>query len=287
MRIARRVILILSVLIAAYYGFLKYGQYKHADNTAPVITAETDDLYVSVESEEAELLADLTAEDEHDGDVTDTLMVMSRTGFVGDNAFKVTYAAFDQTGNMGKYTRTVHYTDYVKPHFMISAPLKFLADAGEADDLSYITASDCIDGDVTENIIVTYDDGELNHTGLVSYGMTLSITNSYGDVSELNVNVRYQERSTYNQECPALSQYVIYTQKGKKIDLQDYLTGIWSGGYTTSFDHTDYSTANVYYDLSPVDFKTPGTYTVVLTLYNGYIKLGDTEVYIVVEETYE
>ncbi len=82
------------------------------DREGPVITIdETQQISWHTDMEKAELLQGVTAVDEKDGDVTDTLIVESiKPQPAGDEAI-VTYVAKDNSHNVTKATRKVGYSD--------------------------------------------------------------------------------------------------------------------------------------------------------------------------------
>lgn len=45
----------------------------------------------------------------------------------GSGDFDITYVGFDHSSNLGKLTRTLHYTDYESPKFELSDALRFPA----------------------------------------------------------------------------------------------------------------------------------------------------------------
>ena len=60
----------------------------------------------------------------------------------GSGDFDITYVGFDHSSNLGKLTRTLHYTDYESPKFELSDALRFPA-GKQTNLLSYFSATDC------------------------------------------------------------------------------------------------------------------------------------------------
>ena len=79
---------------------------------------------------------------------------------------------------------------------------------------------------------------------------------------------------------PALREYVAYVRQGGSLDLQSYVTGIWSNGKAKPFSETDYSADDVYIWSEELDLNTPGIYTVTYGLYDYS---GETVLTVVVE----
>ncbi|MBQ8857711.1 MAG: hypothetical protein IJ024_06160 [Lachnospiraceae bacterium] len=80
-----------------------------ADKTAPVISLEGKNILTYTEGESYDvLLEDVTAEDDKDGDVTDSLLV-SNIYITSEDKAMVVYVAKDKSNNISKLKREVHY----------------------------------------------------------------------------------------------------------------------------------------------------------------------------------
>lgn len=81
------------------------------DKTAPTITIEEKKKEITYKDGEDynELLADVTAEDNRDGDVTDQIFVDSITPISDGSKAVVRYAVIDKSNNVGVKTRIVNY----------------------------------------------------------------------------------------------------------------------------------------------------------------------------------
>jgi len=90
-----------------------------SDRTAPVISLdeENDLIYTEGDPEEI-LLENVTAEDDKDGDVTESLRI-SKIHITSEDDALVTYVAKDKANNIGKLKRKVHY---VKNQENVSVP---------------------------------------------------------------------------------------------------------------------------------------------------------------------
>lgn len=264
------------VIIASLAGGVVY--YRQAeekkDVQPPVLHAESEELTVSIAATEEELTAGISAEDDRDKDVSDSILITGIEKKKGtDQDFEITYVAFDQASNMGTLTRTLHYSDYQQAHFNFEQQLRF-PENQKIDLMSYFTAEDCIDGDVTPFITMDADAQLLRdepQKGL--YDCTLSITNSVGYTTTLIVPVEiyedsYDERS--KRPSIALKQYIIYIKAGEVLDSKGYLDHIEDKGIKTiDFSETapeEEPTDSIHISKvqieSNVDTNTPGTYTV-------------------------
>ena len=178
----------------------------------------------------------MTAFDQKDGDVSDSILIDSIKKKEGtDSDFLITYVAFDKSSNMASLTRTLHYSDYRQAHFSFEQALRF-PENQEIDLLSYFTADDCIDGDVTPFITLDGDKEVLEgepKKGI--YACTVSVTNSVGYTTTLPISVEiyedgYDERNQRPQII--LNQYIVYMEKGEQLDASAYLDHIEEGGET-------------------------------------------------------
>lgn len=83
--------------------------YISEDKTDPqLMIPETDIMYVEGASQNV-LLADVTAWDNRDGDLTENVRVYSIAVLGNGTEALVTYAVYDEAANMTKKTRTVKY----------------------------------------------------------------------------------------------------------------------------------------------------------------------------------
>jgi hypothetical protein len=286
-------ILILAFFVVVFLVFLvnRIHEYVTSDYTAPVIEAEQDSLNVSVNATEQDLLQGMTASDNLDGDVTDTLVVVSKSKFISPGTLRVNYAAFDQNNNVGSYSRMVTYTDYIPPRFSMSQPLRFANGNSKYDYLRYITAQDSLDGNITSQIKITFGNTETVSDTVSSQRVNLQVTNSAGDTSVLALTATFEDYATYSMSSPALDQYIVYTQKGVKPDYRAMIRGIWTAGAVRELSKTDYDLENDFRinDYS-VNYKLPGAYIVSFQLVQharftgAETELGTTNLILIVED---
>lgn len=95
------------VVLAAVSLIVKASQ----DKTSPVITIEDKKKEITYKDGEGyeELLSDVTAKDNKDGDVTDKIFINSITPISDGNRAIVQYAVIDKSNNVGVKTRIVNY----------------------------------------------------------------------------------------------------------------------------------------------------------------------------------
>lgn len=263
------IVFVLSVIAFAAYNIVSR---MVEDHTPPVITSDSDTISVSVEDDESALLQGLTAEDNRDGDLTDAIRVASMTNFTEPGKRTVTYAVFDSANLAATYTRNLEYTDYTSPTIELSEPLRFsLDDTSELNVAENMTAQDCLDGDITAQIRATFNDSAyVPQAG--NYGLAVQVSNSGGDTCAVSLTVTITDPSDSRERekyYPVLSQYIAYTDTGKSLDLESFITGFERNGAEYLFEEEDD-------DVLPggrgdveisgdVDYDKAGTYTVDYT----------------------
>jgi len=285
MRILRSIILTAFVIVSVIFGYYEYRVISDRDNEPPVIESSSDELFVSVEATRDELLAGLKATDNKDGDVTDTIVMVSSSYFVSGSTVKMTYAAFDSHKNVGTYTRKVTYTDYHSPRFALSQPLVFTS-RSNPDYLANVSAYDVLDGDISSKITLIAQDSTYSDSDTRTIPMIFQVTNSVGDTAEVYVNADQITQEAYNSPAPALSEYIIYTTVGDTSpDYRSLITGIRRGNRIDDFDDR-YMKENITIDNSRVDLNEPGSYSVSYILMDREYEtvVGSTYLYVVVME---
>lgn len=234
----KRKVLAGAVCVLSLVGGCVYysNAQKQKDMEPPVLSADAEKFSASIKADEKKLISGVTAFDQKDGDVSDSILIDSIKKKEGtDSDFLITYVVFDKSSNMASLTRTLHYSDYRQAHFSFEQALRF-PENQEIDLLSYFTADDCIDGDVTPFITLDGDKEVLEgepKKGI--YECTVSVTNSVGYTTTLPISVEiyedgYDERNQRPQII--LNQYIVYMEKGEQLDASAYLDYIEEGGET-------------------------------------------------------
>ncbi|MBR4549602.1 MAG: hypothetical protein IKO83_06760 [Oscillospiraceae bacterium] len=260
-----------------------------SDYVPPVIHAEYDAIQSSVAVTDQELLTGMTASDNLDGDVSDSLVVVSKSKFIFRGMRRIKYAAFDKNNNVGVYERMLTYTDYVSPHFSLSQPLRFVDGNSDVDYLKNVSAYDCLDGDISKQIMITYGENRRISDTTKSQTINLQVTNSAGDTATLQLEALRQDYTSYNQYAPSLSEYLVYTGIGQPLTLSSYVNGVWTGNTVRTFADTGYDpNTDVSIDSSSVNYNAPGVYPVpfqLSRLKNDGVReyLGTNTLFVVVE----
>lgn len=277
----KRIWALLIVTFVCCLGFAAYLFFSQqiVDNTPPEILFASDALQISVAASDAELMAGVTAWDDRDEDVTASILVEGISGLSSDQLAVITYAAFDQAGNVAKAQRTVQYTDYQSPRFSLSAPLVFRS--GSAFNLlHYIGAEDVIDGILNDRIKATLVSTESALSEEGTHEVEFRVTNSMKDTAYLTVPVDIYPAGMYNATV-TLSDYLVYVEQGSRFDDLDYLESFQKGSETV-FLKGNSSDVSVSCD-SDVNTNFPGTYSVTYTVKSGSYT-GYTRLIVVVEE---
>lgn len=284
MKFLRTIVIALAVISLAAFGYYKFQIDSKYDEVAPVIKADSDEITVSVTDGDDVLLQGMTASDNRDGDVTDSLIVESHSKFIAEGKRKVTYAAFDKAGNVGTYTRTIVYSDYTAPTFNLAAPLRVSLEGETFNPSSNITASDCLDGNITTMIKYKYGENT-NFSTAGEYLISYQVSDSAGDTSVIEMYIEVMKKSDYEKPYPILTDYIVYTNVGEALNLTDYIKGLVVDNYY-SYIFADHAadtepeyTADQISISGDVDYNTPGTYRVIYTLNGVADEKGNTASY--------
>lgn len=263
------------------------------DHTPPVITCEEDTVTISAKDEEEvqqeALLEGVTAKDNRDGDLTSSIRIASMSHFIATGKRTVTYVVFDKANQAGTLERTVIYKDYVPPRIHLSAPLRYsTTEVEDANFMEYMTASDCLDGDLTSQIRTSVD-SNVYYGQAGTYEITAQVSNSAGDVCSIPLQVTVTESGDRQEQgkCyPVLSSYIVYTSVGKKISPSSYIEGLEIGGVEYTYEEDGEQLAGTKDSIrveSDVDYTTPGVYSVDFSYTAEGASTAVTRMFVVVE----
>ena len=273
-------ILVLVFCIGAFSLYLLIDR-QNADRGRPTITVSGEALELSVQDPKEAYLQGVTAFDDKDGDVTASLVVADVRLLDTDGTIEVTYAAFDQAGNVASATRSAKYVDYVSPRFTANASLTFPLNSG-FDLFKILQAQDVLDGDISHRIRVT-SLGEQVITTAGVHQVELRVSNSMGETVRLEIPVEVYAADLYNATL-TLTDYLIYLPAGQELDVESYLKAYTKGNATVSLRGglPEGCTLDV---KNQVQTDVPGVYTVEYRVsqtvgtgtgartYTGYAKL--------------
>ncbi len=273
-------------LVLCLLAFAAYRIFDRVvtDKVSPRITVEEtgDILQVSMNDPDSVLLQGVTAQDNKDGDVTDSLIIESVANINQNHQVVVTYAAFDRAGNVAKAQRTVQFTDYRSPRFTLSGPLAFPY-GSRTGVLDYIGAVDGLDGEIGYRVKTTMmDDTTITAEGI--HNVLFRVTNSLSDTAELVIPVEVYDADQHDADL-FLKEYIVYILVGSAFDAESYLKEYRLFGETT--DLTRGISGGLTLDTTgTVNVNEPGVYTVgytVTAVRNGLVYSGYSKLVVVVE----
>lgn len=249
LKIASILLLIISTAI-----FLIFQIYMRIikDDKSPVVTCKTEEITVDVSAEEEELLKGVSANDTRSGDVSDTLVVESLSDFAEDGSRVATYAAVDESKNVGRATRIVRYNNYEAPTFDLKAPLCFRMGT-DVDLLGNISAESSLDGDLSKKIKYSMEES-IDSTNPGKYPVSYRVLDSAGNTVYLDTYVEIYDNEYAGIEVE-LKEYLVYVKKGTSFKADQYFGSMNVNGVLSI--------------KSEVDTSVPGTYNV------DYIVKGD------------
>ncbi|MBQ7976034.1 MAG: DUF5011 domain-containing protein [Clostridia bacterium] len=250
MRIMRNSVIIVFIVTLISFSVVFFLQKTNEDDTVPEITIENDFIEVKCNASDADFLKGVKATDEKDGDLTDKVIVESISRFIEPGVCEVKYAVCDSNNHVAHATRKVCYTDYIAPRFKVTDSLCFSL-YENVNISSYVGAVDCIEGDISGNVVITSPDYTSSVTGV--FTLDLTVTNKKGDTSTLSLPLIMEERSLSAPKIE-LKEYLIYVDKNQNVNFKDYIVE------ATSKNGEDL-TSNVRID-DNVEIQKSGTYIV-------------------------
>ncbi len=220
MRIIRLFIVILFIISIAFTVYIKLSD--NADYQAPVIVCSQEKIIASVKDSDEKLLSYVTANDAKDGDLTENIIIESISPFISKNTAKITYAVCDSENNVAKIEKDIVFFDYTAPEFKFSTQHVYYVGATKVELLNGVTAYDSLDGDISSRIVISDSEINLSEPGI--YPVTYKVATSKGVTAEITVNA-YVYASRLTDVIP-LKSYLVYTDFGKAIDAESYITSI-------------------------------------------------------------
>ena len=291
MRKLRSMITILFIAAAVVCGLYIVKDKLSGRSDAPVITAEKDLITVSVKDKEKVLLKGLAAKDKEDGDLTEDIRVVSMSHFIKGSKRKVKYVVFDSSNQAGVYEREVQYKDYTSPRIYMKKALRY--DVKEVTDVNLtdnMIAKDCLEGDLTNQIRCIFDEYVTTIERGDKRSLTVQVSNKAGDVCAIPVEVKIVDQTDADERdkyYPILSDYIVYTKAGKKLNLRKYITGLEQNGTEYLYSEDRELAARTKSKIKvtgDVDYSKPGVYTLDYSYRSEGGSKAITKMYVVVEE---
>lgn len=263
---------VLALLCAGMFVGYQAWDRINTDNKAPEITVGEEIIQLSVSEPHSALLQGVTAQDNRDGDVSDTMVVESINALDSDGTMEVTFAAFDQAGNVSKASRTIRYTDYEPPRFYLNRAIVYPYNSS-FDLLNAIEAVDPLDGDLHYRIhAMSLDDTSVSDPG--DHLVEFRVTNSLGDTTRLTLPVTVYSNGSAALNI-SLTNYLIYLEKGSSFDADSYLMEVsYSNQVYTPEDLPEAFSILISDD---VNTNVPGVYSVDYTVTYARTVMNGTE----------
>lgn len=279
---------VVGIFVLSLIAFIVFNIVNRVttDSTPPVITSESDTVTVSVAAEESELLAGLTATDDEDGDLTGEIMISSMSNFTEPGKRTISYVVFDASNNASTLTRNLEYTDYTAPQIKLTQPLRYsLNEMEDASLTENMSVQDCLDGDITQQIRATFNDG--SYIAMAGeYGITVQVSNSAGDTCSVPLTVTVTDPAEESGKYyPMLSDYIVYAPVGGYVDLTSLLIGLENSSTQYLFADANPSAPGGIESVAiggAIDYNTPGTYTVDYQFTSASGATGTTKLAVVV-----
>ncbi|HJC39639.1 MAG TPA: hypothetical protein H9757_11360 [Candidatus Mediterraneibacter faecigallinarum] len=279
---------VVGIFVLSLIAFIVFNIVNRVttDSTPPVITSESDTVTVSVAAEESELLAGLTAADDEDGDLTGEIMISSMSNFTEPGKRTISYVVFDASNNASTLTRNLEYTDYTAPQIKLTQPLRYsLNEMEDASLTENMSVQDCLDGDITQQIRATFNDG--SYIAMAGeYGITVQVSNSAGDTCSVPLTVTVTDPAEESGKYyPMLSDYIVYAPVGGYVDLTSLLIGLENSSTQYLFADANPSAPGGIESVAiggAIDYNTPGTYTVDYQFTSASGATGTTKLAVVV-----
>lgn len=267
--------LMLAVML---FAFANVRERMNQDETLPTITANSETIDIPCEYTTDQLLAGVTASDAKDGDLTSQVLVGNFTRFIDPGVCDLNYVVFDSAEHMATLTRRVHFIDYHSPRFALAEPLVFAESTTNNTEVRELfSASDVLDGDLTDWITYVEADAAYNNPG--DYTITMEVSNSFGDTVNYAFPIHIYERNTQDFDI-TLTSPLVYVDQGSSFNPLAYVESIadYSG------NKYDPSLLTV---TSTVDTVTPGIYEVHYEIGNAMVATDKDSEKTVAEKTDE
>ena len=256
MKLIRNVLVVLFCAALVGASGLFFYVRTTEDSTPPEFHIDTDPIEVSVTDPASALLQGLTATDNRDGDLTQEIRIRSRSSFIRDAEFTVSYIVFDQASNYSSCSRHARYTDYVPPRFRLTRPMTFNVNETIRFDGSVIV-EDLLEGDISGRIKLEKSTVVNSIPG--TYQVVLSAANQMGDTVTLPLSIQIVDNSR-TRATIALREYLVYASAEQEPNYAQFLSKVTDP--MEKDQDAAISLSSVTINDSNVRLSTPGTYEV-------------------------
>lgn len=271
MRTLRVTAIVLFVISILFSVWANYRYYTGVNTDFPTLLSTEDVLQISVNDPPETIFRGLQANDATDGDLSSQIMVASVSHFLEPGTVRVKYVVFDSHNNSATLTRRVHYTDYTGPVFSLEkAPVYTVGSS--FDLLEHIKVTDCLDGDISDQIRVISN--MVNNFTPGNYPVVLEVSNSCGDTAQITLWVHYVSKE--HTATVKLKEHIVYIQQGETFEPSAHLDTVTDrNGKALRAENVDF--------LGNLDMETPGCYQLVYSYDDGKLT-GQSPLTVVVTE---
>lgn len=264
---------ILALIVMLILTGWTVSQELRKDTTPPVFSDPLEEIHISISDDPSAMLAQLSATDDRDGDLTDHIRIERISRFGDHNQVDVSFVVFDNARNMSRHYRTVYYDDYTPPRFSLAEPLVYNegATVGVMDRLKLY---DVLEGDISYK--VKLEDANVNDSQSGMYEVTLRAVTDHGVDVAVRVPLNVLK---YDALAPkiTLSDYLVYVKKGADFEPSQYITDVRDcNGFPIDF--------KLVFVYSQVDTTKAGGGQVRYETTDGLGRKGYTYLTVIVEE---
>lgn len=268
-----RIISVVLIIISVIALIVALVVIANRDTTNPVISMSSDKLSVSVSDDKSVLLQGVSAIDKKDGDISDKVYVESISQFTSSGEAIITYAVCDNDNHVTTAKRRLVYTDYESPKFYLKNELRYPTTVNFSV-LQDIGCVDVIDGDISDNIVLTSSDIKTRTAG--TYDITVQVVNSMGETVSCDFKVTIESAKQFAPSLE-LNTYLTYVKVGELIDFSGYIKS------AKTYAGDELSLENISYP-EPNRFYSPGTYVITYRAMSQNAQTSDPENIITTEK---
>lgn len=224
MKYIKYAVITLFLISVVAYTWNWYSNKSKIDAAVPVIQMGKEQIDASVKNKEKDLLKDVVARDDKDGDITDRIVIESISKFIDKDKHicNVTYAVSNSNNKVVKATRKVRFTDYRAPRFVLKQALCFET-GSDISVKDIIGAEDVFDGDISGKVKILSKPISTNISG--DNTVTAQVTNSMGDTVTLKAVVIIKQENNLSPTI-TLSKNIEYLKVGDKFDPKKYVKSV-------------------------------------------------------------
>ncbi|WP_065429045.1 MULTISPECIES: immune inhibitor A domain-containing protein [unclassified Bacillus (in: firmicutes)] len=240
---------------------------KVIDTTAPVLALEGEEKII-IEGGTEYVEPGYTATDNVDGNLTEAVEVYGSVDVTKVGDYELKYHVIDSSGNEAIAIRTVTVQDTTAPVIKLSGEDTITLDLGQAYLEPGFTATDTLDGNITDQVVVS---GTLRFE-VGTYTITYTVTDAAGNESTAKRTVKVADKTAPNLTLKGSSSITL--TKGEKYEEPGY----------KARDNVDGDLTDEVIVSGKVDTNKVGAYTLTYTVTDSSGNKTSVERIIIVNE---